>query len=89
MATKREGISAGLIIHPGETIADILAERGMTAAELAANMGISPDSINDVIGGRKDISFDLAAMLEEAFDVPRSFWLNLQRNYDVERCHVT
>ena len=42
MATKRIGISRDLIIHPGETIADILEERGITQAELATRTGVSP-----------------------------------------------
>ena len=32
MAAKRTGISRDLIIHPGETIADVLEERGITQA---------------------------------------------------------
>ena len=32
MATKKIGISRDLIIHPGETISDILVERGITQA---------------------------------------------------------
>lgn len=35
MATKRIGISRDLIIHPGETIADVLEDRCITQAELA------------------------------------------------------
>ena len=30
MAAKKIGISRDLIIHPGETIADVLEERGIT-----------------------------------------------------------
>ena len=42
MAAKRIGISLDLIIHPGETIADILEDRNITRAELAAATGVSP-----------------------------------------------
>ncbi len=34
MVAKRTGISRDLIIHPGETIAYVLEERGITQAEL-------------------------------------------------------
>lgn len=34
MVVKKIGISHNLIIHPGETIADVLEERGITQAEL-------------------------------------------------------
>ena len=41
MAAKKTGISLDLIIHPGETIADVLEERGLTQVELAARTGIN------------------------------------------------
>jgi HTH-type transcriptional regulator/antitoxin HigA len=84
MATKRIGISRDLVIHPGETIADVLDERGISQAELAARTGFTPAFISSVISGKKDISAKLAMALEYALDIPKSFWLNLQANYDAE-----
>lgn len=84
MATKRIGISRDLIIHPGETIADVLEERGITQAELATRTGVSPAYVSSVISGKKDISSNFAMALEYALDVPKSFWLNLQANYEAE-----
>ena len=84
MATKKIGISRELIIHPGETIADVLEERGMTQAELAAQTGVSRAYVSSVIAGKKDISANFALALEYAFGVPKSFWLNLQANYEAE-----
>ena len=84
MATKRIGISRDLIIHPGETIADVLEERGITQAELATRTGVTPAYISNVLAGKKDISSKFAMALEYALDVPKSFWLNLQANYESE-----
>ena len=84
MAAKRIGISLDLIIHPGETIADILEDRNITRAELAAATGVSPIYLANVIAGKKSISPEFAAALENALNVPKSFWLNLQANYDAE-----
>ena len=82
--TERIGISRDLIIHPGETIADVLEERGITQAELATRTGVSPAYVSSVISGKKDISSNFAMALEYALDVPKSFWLNLQANYEEE-----
>ena len=79
------GISPELVIHPGETISDILEERNLTQKELAQRAGVSETFLSDVIHGKKDISNELAADLECALEVPRSFWLNLQANYDAEK----
>ena len=84
MAAKKIGISRELIIHPGETIADVLEERGITQAELAARTGVSTAYVSNVIAGKKDISANFAFGLEYALRVPKSFWLNLQANYDAE-----
>lgn len=78
------GISPELIIHPGETISDILEERNLTQKELAQRAGVSEAFLSDVIHGKKDISKGLAMGLEYALGVPGSFWLNLQANYDAE-----
>lgn len=80
MATKRTGISRDLIIHPGETIADVLEERGITQSELAARTNVSPAYVSNVIAGKKDISSRFAMALEYALDVPKSFWLNVAVN---------
>ena len=84
MVVKKRGISPDLLIHPGETIADLLVDRGITQKELAQRTGVSEAFLSDVIRGKKDISKGLAKGLEYAFGVPSSFWLNLQANYDAE-----
>lgn len=84
METKKTGISHSLIIPPGETIADILEDRGITQTELASRTNVSTAYISNVISGKKDISANFAAGLEYALGVPKSFWLNLQANYEAE-----
>ncbi len=84
MAAKNRGISPDLLIHPGETIADLLEERSLSQKELAQRAGVSEAFLSDVIHGKKDISRGLAMGLEYALGVPCSFWLNLQANYDAE-----
>lgn len=84
MVAKKIGISRDLIIHPGETIADVLNDRGITQAELANRTGVTPAYVSSVISGKKDISSKFAMALEYALDIPKSFWLNLQANYEAE-----
>lgn len=85
MAAKKIGISPELIIHPGETLADVLEERDITQAELAALTDVTPAYINQVINGKRNISTKFAFSLEYALRVPKSFWINLQANYDAEK----
>jgi len=85
MVAKTTGISADWIIHPGETIADVLEDRGITQVELAARTDVTPAYVSSVISGKKDISSKFAAALEYALGVRKSFWLNLQANYEAEK----
>lgn len=84
MEGKIIGISRDLIIHPGETIADILTDRNISQAELATQTGMTPAYVSNVISGKKGISPNFAMALEYALGVPKSFWLNLQANYEAE-----
>ena len=88
MAAKNHGISLDLLIYPGETISDLIEERGLTQKELAQRAGVSEAFLSDVIHGKKDISKSLAMGLEYALGIPTSFWLNLQANYDAERMNL-
>ena len=77
MAAKKTGISRDLIIHPGETIADVLEDRGITQTELAAQTGVSPAYVSSVISGKKDISARFALALEYLLKIPSLFFLLL------------
>lgn len=89
MAAKKTGISLDLIIHPGETLAEVLEERGITQVDLAAHTGVSPAHVSNVISGKKAISPKFAMALEYALGVPKSFWINLQANYEAELLEAT
>ena len=78
------GLSRDYIIHPGETLAEVIEDRGMTQRELAVRTGMSEKHISTVIHGQKNISAAFARKLEYALGIETSFWMNLQANYDRE-----
>ena len=84
MVTDEKTIPLDLIIHPGETLAEVLEERGITCAELADRTGFPIMYIRNVIAGKDDISEDFAKSLEQTLDISHSFWRNLQVNYITE-----
>ena len=69
-------------IHPGETLAETLAELGMPQAELAQRMGRPLQMISEIIQGKKAITAGTALQLERATGVPANFWNSSQRNYE-------
>lgn len=84
MAENILGTSREFIIHPGETLEEILENKGITQKELANVTGFSPSFINNVISGKKNISAKFAAKLEYALRIPCSYWIKLQAYYDAE-----
>ena len=84
MATKLQVISPDLLVHPGETIEEIISDRGISQKELAMRTGYTEKHISTVIHGQKGISAEFATRLQYALDIPASFFRNLQTNYDLE-----
>lgn len=70
-------------IHPGEILADELTEIGITATELARQLGVPPNRISQIIAGKRAITGDTALRLGHWFGNSAQFWLNLQTAYDL------
>lgn len=71
--------------HPGVFIAEELEARGWTQADLAFVMDWDASQLNRVMTGLDSVSAKTALLLEDAFDVPAEFFVNLQRMYDLGR----
>ncbi len=84
MATKINGLSREFIIHPGETLKEILEDREMTQRELAIRTDVTETHVSNIVNCLKPISVSFAKKLEYALDVDASFWINLQANYERE-----
>lgn len=84
MAKKMNGLSREFIIHPGETLKEILEDRGMSQRELAIRTDVTEAHISSVVNCQKAISVAFAKKLEYALGIDAGFWINLQANYDKE-----
>ena len=78
------GLSREMIIHPGETLREVLEERNMSQLELAIRTGVSPKHISTVLNEEKNISVNFAKKLEYALNIDAEFWIGLQALYDRE-----
>ncbi len=70
-------------IHPGEILADELAELGITPTELSRQINVPPNRVTQIIHGRRGITGDTALRLGHWFGTSAQFWLNLQSAYDI------
>lgn len=66
---------------PGETLEEIVQEKGITQAELADRMGRPKKTINEIIKGKAAITPETALQLELVLGVPASFWNKREQLY--------
>lgn len=70
--------------HPGEMLReDFLPDYGLTVAGLAEAAGVSRQSVNELLGGRRAVSPEMALRLGRLFGNSPEFWLNAQRAVDL------
>lgn len=64
---------------PGETIADLMDERGISISDLAHKTGIDQKYLFRIMTGELPIYHELAASFEKCFGVPTDFWMERSR----------
>ena len=70
--------------HPGEMLLeDFLPDFQLTVAGLAEAVGVSRQSINELLRGRRAVSPEMALRLARLFGNTPEFWLNVQRAVDL------
>jgi antitoxin HigA-1 len=70
-------------VHPGETLAEELEARGLTAHALALKLRVPANRISEIVAGRRSISAETALRLGRYFGNPAEFWMRLQAAYDL------
>ena len=76
-------------IHPGEHLAEILEELGITQYRLARAIGAPPRRINEIVRGNRSVTADTALRIGKALGMTPEYWLNLQRMYDLDLARAT
>jgi addiction module HigA family antidote len=70
--------------HPGEMLReDFLPDYELTVSALAEAVGVSRQSINELLRERRAVSPEMALRLARLFGNSPEFWLNAQRAIDL------
>ena len=70
--------------HPGEMLReDFLPDYGLTASGLAEALGVSRQTVNELLRERRAVSPEMALRLSRLFGNTPEFWLNAQRAVDL------
>lgn len=71
-------------IHPGEVLADELAELETSPTELARQLHVPANRISQLVAGKRAMTADTALRLEKWLGVSAQFWMNLQKRYELD-----
>ena len=70
--------------HPGEMLReDFLPDYSLTVAGLAEALGVSRQTVNELLRERRTLSPEMALRLSRLFGNTPEFWLNAQRAVDL------
>lgn len=72
-------------ISPGDHLADMLREAGLSANALALRLRVPANRITYILQGKRAITAETALRLARYFGTSAQFWMNLQTKYDLDR----
>jgi addiction module HigA family antidote len=62
---------------------DFMPDYGLTVTSLASELGVSRQTVNELLNGRRALSTVMALRLSTLFGNTPEFWLNAQREVDL------
>ena len=71
-------------VHPGEILADELAELGLSASELDGLLAVPAGTAEAIVRRQRGIDADFALRLARYLGAGERLWMNLQVSYDLK-----
>ena len=68
---------------PGDLVAELAENVGLTQTDLAARLGVGRQSVNELLKGRRRLTADMAHRLGRLFGNGPELWLNMQNRCDL------
>jgi len=84
MSVTNNGAMQRRPTHPGQMLReDFLPDYGLSTAGLAEALGVSRQTVNELLRERRALSPEMALRLSRLFGNSPEFWLNAQRAVDL------
>ncbi len=77
-----------ILVHPWETLRDVLNWENMTQSELSLRTEISEKHISNIIKWKANITPETALKFHKVFWTSANFWNNLQKYYDENKARL-
>lgn len=68
---------------PGAVVQGLIEENGLTQTELAARLGVSRATVNELLRGKRALTPDMAHRLGRFFGNGPGLWLRMQATVDL------
>lgn len=76
-------------VHPGTILLEeFLEPMGISQYRLAKDINVPARRINEIIKGKRAVTVDTALRFALFFDMSASFWLGLQKDYELAVAHI-
>lgn len=73
-------------MHPGEFLLEAFMKPfGITCAEMAMNLGVSPSTISRIASKKMDLTAGMAMRLSIVVGRTPESWMNMQNNYSLKQ----
>ena len=74
--------------HPGRIVRqDCVEPLGLTITDAAKALGVTRQTLNNLVNGKAGISPEMAVRLSKVFGGSPEMWLRLQAHYDLAQVH--
>lgn len=84
METKNKRLTPFKATHAGSILREELRGRGIKQKDFAAQIGMRPSHLSELLHGKRSVTEATARKLEDALDIPSSVWLSLQKAYELD-----
>jgi len=74
--------------HPGEVLKDELDTRDIKQKDFAADIGMQPSMLNEIIKAKRPITTDISLLFEKTLNIAADFWLNYQTQFDIDQARI-
>lgn len=73
------------VVHPGAILReDVLPYLGVSKVELARRLGVSRQSLYDILGEKRRVTPEMALRLERVVGSSAEMWVRMQNRYDLD-----
>lgn len=81
-------VTPGFATHPGEILKEELDAREISQSDFAKIIGFQKSQLNEIINGKRGLNAELALLLATALGIEAEFWLNAQKNYELDSARI-